>query len=1138
MEEERTSMDAWLDDAEQNGTTTSSPRLDIPAIAQERAPVKHGMEEEDASPEDEGEQDPRWWLQECDADAINSDEFGLLELDDAELADAQKTWSTLLAAFPTTQACGEALYDAFFHAAPSLQSLFQTPKGVQALRFVTSFNVLCNCLNDPETLKAHVETLAFGHLSIDVNVPRAIIVRDAFMDMVALEMGSKLTTSGAVGIVKLLNYASGAFMFTRTHYAGRLTLLAESWQKANDKKANEAKFASASIDNKVHYDNKSRRGSSSKSPAHRNSREDNTGDAGHCKTNTSTNAANKQTVPTTYREMFMFNAAVMGLGNNMWMVEVLSVFDNIVQNVSNAARLAEECSFLVLKIAKVAPGKINLGDFKACMLASLRSLLPKDWTPDHEVAWSWMWENVEKLLMSDLGKTRAWERALAALLESIDEATGYQIRQDIYDAFFKACPQGENYFKQSNATLHLIATKVFSMTLEVFREPGKMVDEISRLGLRHVGYGIPTDTFNPFVTVWLENLAALGPQEAALDAFRWSINLISKMQVRVIMEGSTIVMKAINANSAKMLQQAASVAPRGSRATWLLLVEVGSQKISPLLWAIESGSLEAAAAIIQDLLTIRADRERYYYSVDELFGRHPDIVLTLSQDAPSLLPTLLEGLIWRSRQTAGGLRRVNFYVEHLLVTSDGGVNQAIEWLAASKDVKIIAHPLIAFVADTIWAGVVRKQFSGSKVWFVFSLTIFLLSQAILPKMTADVAYTRNLPDTENLRLAICICRVLVYTVSLLPLLVQHMRLTTRSIAAGDFTSFMCMPLPGYLVDKSLACSAVLLCVFFGMLISEPLIHCSEHIDWPTEFCPEAAQLEYAYGVFGSIGMSALWLLIIDMSVFSTKLSAFVLVCGHVLQEVGRFMVALIFLLLTFASALSVLNSSHAEFSDVPKAMIALFAVTVGVYEKDFRELDGEPVLLMALFLFIACAAILLMNLLIAQLNCSYEYVYADMVGFARMNRCNLIVDMLTVCKLSSWQKFVKKLELDKPLEFDEGDLGPPGGMQISEAASAHIVLQDMILRFGGNSSPELPWPESGNAEDMDNFEKIEALVKKALKVMGKTANSANLDFQEDEHAMSGSQMEGKFDFEDLSNEDFDDEEGDEEYGYDDDEYVS
>ena len=35
----------------------------------------------------------------------------------------------------------------------------------------------------------------------------------------------------------------------------------------------------------------------------------------------------------------------------------------------------------------------------------------------------------------------------------------------------------------------------------------------------------------------------------------------------------------------------------------------------------------------QDLLTIRADRDVYYYGCDELFTRHPDIIKRLCQSA-------------------------------------------------------------------------------------------------------------------------------------------------------------------------------------------------------------------------------------------------------------------------------------------------------------------------------------------------------------------------------------------------------------------------------------------------------------------------------------------------------------------------
>jgi hypothetical protein len=51
------------------------------------------------------------------------------------------------------------------------------------------------------------------------------------------------------------------------------------------------------------------------------------------------------------------------------------------------------------------------------------------------------------------------------------------------------------------------------MTLEIYKDPKKMVEDISALGLRHVGYGIPTDLFGSFVTGCAQVLAR-PPQNA------------------------------------------------------------------------------------------------------------------------------------------------------------------------------------------------------------------------------------------------------------------------------------------------------------------------------------------------------------------------------------------------------------------------------------------------------------------------------------------------------------------------------------------------------------------------------------------------------------------------------------------------
>ena len=82
--------------------------------------------------------------------------------------------------------------------------------------------------------------------------------------------------------------------------------------------------------------------------------------------------------------------------------------------------------------------------------------------------------------------------------------------------------------------------------------------------------------------------------------------------VRCHQRGSTIVMKAINGNSYNSLIKAVGNAPRGKRTLWLLNIQVGTQSLTPLMWSVETGSMESARPIIIDLLTIRANRDSCY----------------------------------------------------------------------------------------------------------------------------------------------------------------------------------------------------------------------------------------------------------------------------------------------------------------------------------------------------------------------------------------------------------------------------------------------------------------------------------------------------------------------------------------------
>ena len=72
--------------------------------------------------------------------------------------------------------------------------------------FVTS-------LDDPPKLKILIETLGFGHLHLDVTMPRVVIFREAILDMFAVELAEKFTSTARDAWTRLLNYVGGAIIF-------------------------------------------------------------------------------------------------------------------------------------------------------------------------------------------------------------------------------------------------------------------------------------------------------------------------------------------------------------------------------------------------------------------------------------------------------------------------------------------------------------------------------------------------------------------------------------------------------------------------------------------------------------------------------------------------------------------------------------------------------------------------------------------------------------------------------------------------------------------------------------------------------------------------------------------------------------
>merc|ERR1719498_496280 len=271
----------------------------------------------------------------------------------------------------------------------------------------------------------------------------------------------------------------------------------------------------------------------------------------------------------------------------------------------------------------------------------------------------------------------------------------------------------------------------------------------------------------------------------------------------------------------------------------------------------------------------------------------------------------------------------------------------------------------------------------------------------------------------------------------------------------------CIPLPAYLKSWQDSAGFALMVMLVMMLILEPILWCFNH-DGGKQFyeeCSEADHVQMPYSIFSMLAMLLYFALLIDLAVLSTKVSAYVLVCIRMLSEVSLFLLALGATLLAFASGISVIKHDQEDFAGIHKGLLALLQITMRMFDgAHYEYYESDPLVLICVFVFMVAVIVFLMNMLVAQLTCAYEAVYSDMIGYARLERIEIIVGCIPVVSAKRWAAFLDALKLETKVEFNAGDIGVNGGIQILEAANLNPTTTDMIKRFGGSTSVEMQWP--------------------------------------------------------------------------------
>lgn len=564
MDDEDIEETDFIEDVEEDQEEDNSPDRSVPEGANE-------LEEEEVVEADAALEKYKV----CFDESLDKVEFPA-----DTVAEVQQTWQAFLAHAASQEAAGELLFNAWWEAAPSLHSAFVSPQKVLHLRLFLGFNAVVANLGNPSALKIEAEQIAFRHLDRPVKPAFVDIFREAAVEMLEAELTpSHFNTRARVGWQALLNYLGGALCYVSREYSGRVKIILRSWRTANNITEEKEKDPEAEED-EAEEEEKEEEAAEAVTPKKSSSKDlEVTSETGRVSDgiNLKERTGKDMKVPTTFKEMFLFNAAVMGFGNSNWMSIILEQFDAMVMNIANSHRLSEECDVLSLVLAKEDEASIHLVEFRSVMLATLRSLCPKDWDTDHEVAWNWLWENIERMLKALWGKPRIYQRSLDLFIAGLSEEEVDFFRRELYKTFFLNAPAGQDHFKQSTTRLYFLADRVVETTSDMFKRPRKMVQEISGLGLRHVGYGIPTEMFGPYVSAAVDTVAAISTDDNALAGFRWSLTLVAKILVRAVGEGATLVMRAINTNQELAMRKALAIAPRGQRAMELLNISVGTQ---------------------------------------------------------------------------------------------------------------------------------------------------------------------------------------------------------------------------------------------------------------------------------------------------------------------------------------------------------------------------------------------------------------------------------------------------------------------------------------------------------------------------------------------------------------------------------
>jgi len=290
-------------------------------------------------------------------------------------------------------------------------------------------------------------------------------------------------------------------------------------------------------------------------------------DASSDKKGGGSNAKQTWNIPQTFEEMCTLNATMMGA--NLAYVKIMQqCINTLIAAVRQGddARLELECTIISHRMHCDVREKVDLANFKVIMLSSLRSLLPKSWSIAVEQAWMKMWDLIQGFLETHMPLPLKYERAVTKFVLDISSDKGNLFGVRAFNRLFQTDKQAEDAFIISNSRMNQLVFLGLVKAMEMYREPARQYDDTIGLGLKHIMYNIPVEFFEPFVCAIIEELKETTTDALAIEGIEYTLTTIATIMVYTIKEGSSDLLKAIVANSPKMIKKALAPLPRGQRA--------------------------------------------------------------------------------------------------------------------------------------------------------------------------------------------------------------------------------------------------------------------------------------------------------------------------------------------------------------------------------------------------------------------------------------------------------------------------------------------------------------------------------------------------------------------------------------------